>query len=77
VLLELAGELGLDLERARAVLDSGEFAEQVRQAERFWQELGINGVPGVVINRKHLISGGQPNEVFEQALRRIAAEEAG
>jgi predicted DsbA family dithiol-disulfide isomerase len=49
----------------------------VRQAERFWQELGINGVPGVVINRKHLISGGQPNEVFEQALRRIAAEEAG
>jgi predicted DsbA family dithiol-disulfide isomerase len=77
VLLELAGQAGLDVERARAVLESGEFAEQVRQAERFWQDLGINGVPGVVINRKHLISGGQPNEVFEQALRRIAAEEAG
>ncbi|HUL83215.1 MAG TPA: DsbA family oxidoreductase [Gammaproteobacteria bacterium] len=74
VLLELAGEAGLDLTRAREVLEHGEFAEEVRQAERFWQELGINGVPAVIINRKHLISGGQPHEVFERALREIAAE---
>jgi predicted DsbA family dithiol-disulfide isomerase len=32
-------------------------------------------VPAVIINDKHLISGGQPSEVFEQALRRIAAGE--
>jgi predicted DsbA family dithiol-disulfide isomerase len=74
VLLELAGEVGLPAERAREVLERGEFAEGVRQAERFWQELGIHGVPAVIINRKHLISGGQPHEVFEQALREIAAE---
>jgi predicted DsbA family dithiol-disulfide isomerase len=74
VLLELAGEVGLPVERAREVLDRGEFAEDVRAAERYWQELGIHGVPAVIIDRKHLISGGQPSEVFEQALRQIAAE---
>jgi predicted DsbA family dithiol-disulfide isomerase len=74
VLLELAGQVGLPVERAREVLERGEFAEAVRQAEGFWQNLGINSVPAVIINRKHLISGGQPNAVFEEALRQIAAE---
>jgi predicted DsbA family dithiol-disulfide isomerase len=75
VLLELAGRVGLPVERARAVLEGGEYADSVRQAERFWQEIGIHSVPAVIVNRKHLISGGQPNAVFEQALRQIAAEE--
>jgi predicted DsbA family dithiol-disulfide isomerase len=74
VLLELAGQVGLPVDRAREVLESDEFAEAVRQAEQFWQELGISGVPAVIVDRKHLISGGQPSEVFEQALRQIAAD---
>lgn len=49
----------------------------MRAAERFWQELGIHSVPAVIIDRKQLISGGQPSAVFEQALRHIAAETAG
>ena len=36
---------------------------------------GINSVPAIIINQKHLISGGQPPEVFEQAIRDIAAKE--
>lgn len=75
VLLELASRAGLPVERAREVLERGEFAEEVREAERFWQDVGINGVPAVIVDRKHLISGGQPHEVFEQALRQIAAEQ--
>jgi predicted DsbA family dithiol-disulfide isomerase len=74
VLLELAVAVGLDGMRAAAVLASAEFADEVREAERFWQEAGIDAVPAVVINRRHLISGGQPPEVFAQALRKIAAE---
>jgi predicted DsbA family dithiol-disulfide isomerase len=31
-------------------------------------------VPAVIINDRHLISGGQPAAVFEQALRQIAAQ---
>ncbi|HEY8521080.1 MAG TPA: DsbA family oxidoreductase [Gammaproteobacteria bacterium] len=76
VLLELAGQVGLPVERAREVLERGEFANEVREAERFWQSLGIHAVPSVIIDRKHLISGGQPSAVFEQALRQIAAEGA-
>jgi predicted DsbA family dithiol-disulfide isomerase len=75
VLLELAGRVGLPVERARDVLAHGEFAEAVRQAENFWQQLGVHAVPATIIDRKHLISGGQPSQVFEQALREIAAEE--
>ena len=74
VLLELAGRVGLPVDRAREVLERGEYADNVREAERFWQEIGIHSVPAVIVNRKHLISGGQPNAVFEQALRQIAAE---
>ena len=74
VLVELAAEAGLPAPRAREVLERGEFGEEVRQAERFWQEVGIHSVPAVIVDRKHLISGGQPSAVFEQALREIAAE---
>ena len=76
VLLELATQVGLPVGRAREVLASGAFANEVREAERFWQDGGIRSVPAVVIDRRHLISGGQPAEVFEQALRQIAAESA-
>jgi predicted DsbA family dithiol-disulfide isomerase len=73
VLLELAAQVGLPADRAAEVIDSTEFTDDVREAERFWQQAGINSVPAVVINQQHLISGGQPSEVFEQALRQIAA----
>ena len=76
VLVEVAAAAGLPAARAREVLERGEFAEEVRQAERFWQELGVHSVPAVIVDRKHLISGGQPSAVFEQALRQIAAQAA-
>ncbi len=76
VLLDLAATAGLDVERARAILGGTEFTDEVRQAEQFWQQAGINSVPAVIINDRHLIQGGQPSEVFEQALRQIAAESA-
>jgi predicted DsbA family dithiol-disulfide isomerase len=75
VLTEVAAGVGLDAERAGAVLADGEFADAVRDAEKFFQGLGISSVPAVIVERKHLISGGQPPEVFERALREIAAGE--
>jgi predicted DsbA family dithiol-disulfide isomerase len=76
VLLELVTDVGLDVDRAREVLETNAFADEVRAAEQFWQEIGIHAVPAVVINRKHLISGGQPSAVFERALRELATEQA-
>ena len=74
VLLELAQEVGLDPAAARVLLESDSCTREVREAEQFWRNNGINSVPAVIIDNKHLISGGQPPEVFEQALRQIAAE---
>jgi len=77
VLVALAVEAGLDAGQARDVLASGRYAAEVRAAEQLWQSRGINSVPGIVIEGKWLISGGQPPEVFEQALREIAQQAAG
>lgn len=74
VLLATAVEVGLDADRAHAVLQNDEFADAVREQEAEWASLGIRSVPAFIVNRKHLISGGQPPEVFVQALRQIAAE---
>lgn len=75
VLLATAEEAGLDRAAAEEVLSSGRYADEVRAEERFWQAQGISGVPAIVVDRRYLISGGQPPEVFEQALRQIAAAE--
>ena len=75
VLLRLAGQVGLDTAEAGRILASDTYAEEVREAEQFFQRAGINSVPAVIINQKHLISGGQPPEVFERALRDIAAQD--
>ncbi|HSV51348.1 MAG TPA: DsbA family oxidoreductase [Burkholderiaceae bacterium] len=73
VLLRAVADVGLDLARAREILESNEYADAVRERERFYTDHGIHSVPAVIINDRHLISGGQPVEVFEQALRQIAA----
>lgn len=73
VLARVAGEVGLDATEARAILASDRFAVDVREQEQFFTGAGIHSVPAIIINRQHLISGGQPPEVFEQALRQIAA----
>jgi predicted DsbA family dithiol-disulfide isomerase len=76
VLAQLAGEAGLDVARAREILASDTYAPEVREQERWYQEQGIHSVPAVIVNDRHLIQGGQPAEVFEQALRQIAAQPA-
>ncbi len=74
VLVRAAAGAGLDAKRAREVLDSGAYAHEVREREQFYLQHGIHSVPAIIINGRHLISGGQPAEVFERALRQIAAE---
>lgn len=71
-LVKLAAEAGLDGVRARQILAGDEFAEAVRQQESFYASQGITAVPSVIFNDRHLIQGGQPVELFEQALRQLS-----
>jgi predicted DsbA family dithiol-disulfide isomerase len=76
VLLRACETVGLDTARAQAILGSEEYALPVREAEMRWQQAGIHSVPAVVVNGRYLISGGQPPQAYEDALRRIAQEAA-
>ncbi|MFJ5687874.1 DsbA family oxidoreductase [Streptomyces sp. NPDC093099] len=68
-LIALAVEAGLDEAEAREVLaDADAYADAVRADEREAAELGANGVPFFVLDRRYGVSGGQPAEVFTQAL---------
>ncbi len=72
LLVRLAEGAGLDPARAAAILAGDEYAAEVRAQERFYADAGIRSVPAVIIGGRHLVSGGQPPELFEQALRQIA-----
>lgn len=71
-LLRAAQGAGLDADAARAVLESDAFADDVRAREAHWRERDIHAVPATIVDDRHLIPGGQPVDVFERLLRRIA-----
>jgi predicted DsbA family dithiol-disulfide isomerase len=73
VLVRAAKEAGLDERQARRILASGEYADEVRQEEEVWRNRGINAVPSVIFNQRWMVQGGQPPQVFEQAIREIVA----
>ena len=72
LLVQAVTDVGLDPVRARAILGSDAYAAETRERERMYTDAGIHSVPAIIINNQHLISGGQPAEVFERALRQIA-----
>jgi len=71
-LVAIVADAGLDAAEARRILDADTYATQVREREHFYQQQGIRAVPSVIFNDRHLVQGGQPPEVFEQALRQLA-----
>jgi predicted DsbA family dithiol-disulfide isomerase len=75
-LVRLAAEAGLDAAAAQEVLASGAFAKEVRELEAFYQQHGINSVPAMILSGRHLVSGSQSVEYYEQMLRQMAKEPA-
>jgi len=73
VLIRAATDAKLDAGEAHRMLESGEYADEVRAQERHFQQAGIHSVPATIIENSYLISGGQPPDAFERALRKIAA----
>lgn len=75
VLAEIAEQAGLDAARARQILATDEYADEVRAQEQIYASQGIRAVPSVILDLRLLVQGGQPVETFERALRQ-AAEQA-
>lgn len=72
VLVDISSETGLDRTEALEVLEGQKFASEVRQMQNFWIQKGIRGVPAIVFDRQHLVSGAQGVENFTRILNQLA-----
>jgi predicted DsbA family dithiol-disulfide isomerase len=75
VLLDLVAEAGLDRDEAAAVIAGGRYSDEVVASTREANRLGINAIPAFVLDRRLLVLGAQPEELFEQAVRQLREEE--
>ncbi|MBU0539104.1 MAG: DsbA family oxidoreductase [Gammaproteobacteria bacterium] len=74
VLADVAAEIGMDRSEAQAVLEDQCFAADVRAAEKVWLDEGIQGVPAMIFNNRHLITGAQGVENYSRVLQELAKE---
>jgi len=73
-LLKVVKDIGLEESKAKKILESQDYAQDVRADQKHYHSLGIKSVPAVIVNNKHLISGGQPADAFEQTLLELSKE---
>ncbi len=74
VLADVAAEVGLERAEALAVLEDQRFANTVRSAEEGWVDKGISGVPAMIFNNRHLVTGAQGVENYTSILKQLADE---
>jgi predicted DsbA family dithiol-disulfide isomerase len=74
-LAKLALEVGLNEKEALEILSNDSFKDQVQKEQLEARQIGVQGVPFFVLNRKYGISGAQQKEYFLQALNQIYQEE--
>ena len=72
VLADIAAETGFDRDEALAVLEEQRFAQEVREAEKHWQQQGIQSVPAIIFNERHLVSGAQGVDNYLSILDQLA-----
>lgn len=72
VLVDVAEKAGLDAAEARAVLDGQRYAAEVRQQENVWIQNDIRGVPAIIFDNKHLVTGAQGVENYTRILTQLA-----
>ena len=75
-LLDAVIRAGLDPVRATQVLDNNEFAQDVREEEKRYHNLGIHSVPSIILNEQYLIQGAQPPQSFVGAFERLLGKTA-
>ena len=71
VLAQVMTEIGLDFSAAKAGLENGEYDRRFAEQKELARQWGITAIPAFVFDRKYLISGAQPVEVFRQTLSQI------
>ena len=75
ILLEVAVEVGMDLDTIKSFLDSKEGGQETADEEMNFIEKSIGAVPTYFINEKYIIQGGQEPETFVSFLNKILIKE--
>ncbi len=73
-LLQMGSEIGLDAVLLRIALENGSFADDVRADIEEAGELGLQGVPFFVFNRRYAVSGAQDPKTFLETLEKAFEE---
>lgn len=69
----LAAEVGLSDEVERVIADSSAYLDLVEGSTRQAHSLGVDGIPAFLLDRRLLVLGAQPIEVFRGAFAQLAA----
>ncbi len=73
-LLDLAKEVGLDVKKAEKMLSSNQYTDQVNAEILEGRQVGVQGVPFFVLNRKYAVSGAQQEDYFLAAFNQLWLE---
>ncbi len=70
-LRELVVEAGLDGTEVDEVLAGEAYRDRVLSSTQQAHSIGINGIPAFLLDRRLLVLGAQPRDVFEQAFAQL------
>ena len=73
-LLDAVSEAGLDISKAREILNSDKYSDSLAEDLAIAQEIGIGGVPFFVFDQKYGISGAEAFEVFQETISKTLSE---
>jgi protein-disulfide isomerase len=63
-----AADIGLDVERFKAALDSGKHKERIQKDIEIAKKIGVSGTPAFTVNG-YFVSGAQPFQQFDKAIK--------
>lgn len=70
-LVDAVVRAGLDETRAREILSTDEFSEEVKQELQHYKSMGINSVPSLIVNEQYLLQGAQPSNILINAFQEM------
>lgn len=74
-LLKIVESVNLDKEEAKQIILSTDVDGEVNQIAQFWTSQGITGVPAMIFNQQHLVTGAQGTENYISILNQITSLE--
>lgn len=74
VLLDLAEQVGLERVQCQQILRDESWAKTVANTEQQWLQAGIQAVPAIILDQRHLISGAQTTENLLSVLQEISSK---